>query len=146
MHSFPDSTGRVWYLSINVAAERRLRGVLSFKLYESIDPEKLNQLFEDNVALCDVLFCLCQDQAAKEGVDQAAFDGAMDADALDRAALAFRSELVDFFRDPEVRKTLRLAFEKQDRMKQVLLDHFRSRVDGMDPEAEANALIDSSIV
>jgi hypothetical protein len=65
MHSFRDNVGRVWTVTINVAAVKRVRGLVGVDLYKLVDDgfKPLAALVSDPVQLADVLFCLCKDEA-----------------------------------------------------------------------------------
>jgi len=61
MHSFPDNAGRTWTVAINVAAVKRVRGLVNIDLYKLVDDgfRPLGELVADPVQLADVLYCLC---------------------------------------------------------------------------------------
>ncbi len=65
MKTFTDNAGRTWTVSINVAAIKRVRGLLDVDLYKLVDDgfQPLSKLVSDPVQLADVLYCLCKDEA-----------------------------------------------------------------------------------
>jgi hypothetical protein len=70
MKSFTDNAGRTWTLQINVAAVKRVRGLLGLDLYKLTDDglENLARLVSDPVELADVLYCLVKDEADTRSV------------------------------------------------------------------------------
>ena len=70
MHSFVDNSRRTWEVAINVAAVKRIRGLLGIDLYALVDDgfKSLSKLVSDPVTLADVLYCLCKDQADKQSI------------------------------------------------------------------------------
>lgn len=145
MHSFPDNAGRTWTVAINVAAVKRVRGLVNIDLYKLVDDgfRPLGELVADPVQLADVLYCLCMDEADAKNVSDEDFGRALYGDAITLAAEAFVEELFDFFPDARARAGKRKLSAAGKKVKARLLDHAETVLDQLDPEAEAQKLIAS---
>ena len=146
MHSFVDNSRRTWEVSINVAAVKRIRGLLGIDLYALVDDgfKSLSKLVSDPVTLADVLYCLCKDQADKQSISDEDFGRALAGDAITQAADAFVEELIDFFPDARARASLRKAIEAGKTVRDKVLSHAEKILDSIDPETEAKKWISSS--
>ena len=146
MHSFVDNSRRTWEIAINVAAVKRIRGLLGIDLYALVDDgfKSLSKLVSDPVTLADVLYCLCKDQADKQSISDEEFGRALAGDAITQAADAFVEELIDFFPDARARASLRKAIEAGKTVRDKVLSHAEKILDSIDPETEAKKWISSS--
>ena len=146
MHSFVDNSRRTWEVAINVAAVKRIRGLLGIDLYALVDDgfKSLSKLVSDPVSLADVLYCLCKDQAEKQSISDEDFGRALAGDAITQAADAFVEELIDFFPDSRARASLRKAIEAGKTVRDKVLSHAETILDSIDPETEAKKWISSS--
>ena len=146
MHSFVDNSQRTWEVAINVAAVKRIRGLLGIDLYSLVDDgfKSLSKLVSDPVTLADVLYCLCKDQADKQSITDEDFGRALAGDAITLAADAFVEELIDFFPDARARTSLRKAIEAGKTVRDKVLSHAEKILDSIDPETEAKKWINSS--
>jgi hypothetical protein len=146
MHSFVDNSRRTWEIAINVAAVKRIRGLLGIDLYSLVDDgfKSLSKLVSDPVTLADVLYCLCKDQADKQSISDEDFGRALAGDAITQAADAFVEELIDFFPDARARASLRKAIEAGKTVRDKVLSHAEKILDSIDPETEAKKWISSS--
>ena len=146
MHSFVDNSRRTWEVAINVAAVKRIRGLLGIDLYALVDDgfKSLSKLVSDPVTLADVLYCLCKDQADKQSISDEDFGRALAGDAITQAADAFVEELIDFFPDARARASLRKAIEAGKTVRDKVLSHAEKILDSIDPETEARKWITSS--
>ena len=145
MHSFRDNAGRTWTVAVNVAAVKRVRGLVNIDLYKLVDDgfEPLAELVSDPVQLADVLYCLCKDEADANKVSDEDFGRGLAGDAITLAADAFVEELIDFFPDARAREGLRKVLAAGRKVRDRLLDHAETLVGTLDPEAEAERLIAS---
>jgi hypothetical protein len=145
MKSFTDNAGRTWTLQINVAAVKRVRGLLGLDLYKLADDglENLARLVSDPVELADVLYCLVKDEADARSVSDEDFGRALAGDAITLAADAFVEELIDFFPDARARSGLKRVIQASRLVKDRLMDHAESMLERIDTEQEARKLIDS---
>ena len=146
MHSFVDNSRRTWEVAINVAAVKRIRGLLGIDLYALVDDgfKSLSKLVSDPVTLADVLYCLCKDQAERQSITDEDFGRALAGDVIPQAADAFVEELIDFFPDARARASLRKAIEAGKAVREKVLNHAEKILDSIDPETEAQKWINSS--
>lgn len=122
MKTFRDNAGREWSLRIDVAALRRVRDGTDCNLG---DVRKLGELVQqlrvDDLFVAEVAWCCCRPQAEAQKIDADSFYAAMAGDATGAAYGAIVEGLSDFFRDPEVRRTLRrLIGTLEQTTKQIL--------------------------
>ncbi len=145
MHTFADNLGRTWYVAINVATIRRVRAALDVDLYAMVDDgmQELGKLVADPVRLADVLYVLCQEEAAAKNISDEDFGRALGGDAITSAAEALVEELVDFFPDERSRAALRRVIAAGRQVRTKLLDHAETMLDELDPDSCASALISS---
>ena len=146
MHSFVDNSRRTWEVTINVAAVKRIRGLLGIDLYALVDDgfKSLSKLVSDPVTLADVLYCLCKDQAERQSITDEDFGRSLAGDVITQAADAFVEELIDFFPDARARGSLRKAIEAGKAVREKVLNHAEKILDSIDPETEAQKWINSS--
>jgi hypothetical protein len=146
MHSFVDNSRRTWEIEINVAAVKRIRGLLGIDLYALVDDgfKALSKLVSDPVTLADVLYCLCKDQADKQSITDEDFGRALFGDVITQAADAFVEELIDFFPDARARASLRKAIEAGKAVRDKVFQHAEKILDTLNPETEAQKWINSS--
>jgi len=111
MKTFTDNSGRVWSVTINVGAVKRVRDACGINLLDAVGGTLIQQLIDDPVLLADIVYCLVKDQADAAGITDEQFGRCLAGDAIDAATAAVLEELVDFF--PLRRRTvLRKALEK----------------------------------
>ena len=145
MHSFTDTTGRAWVITIHVSAVKRVRALVGLDLYTLVDDgfKPLAALIADPVKLADVLYCLCKDEADVKQVTDEEFGRSLAGDAILRAADAFVEELIDFFPDARARASLKKVVAAGRTVRDKLLDHAETVIDRIDPAAEASGWIAS---
>lgn len=116
MHAFRDALGRSWELTIHVAGVKRVRALVGVDLYKLAEDgfRGLDELLRDPPRFVDVLYCLCQEQAARQAppVDDYGFGSGLGGDALYQAGQAFVDELCDFFPNPQIRENLRKVVQR----------------------------------
>ncbi len=131
MHTFNDTLGRTWTVTINVDAIRRVRSLLDINLLDAIEGKLLERLVMDQVLLCDILFALVQPEAQAKNVSDEDFGRALGGDVLDHAMTALLEELVelvDFF--PSAKRTLfRKALVKLKRLEGMALETATQRLE-----------------
>ena len=98
MASFRDSAGREWVVTINPWLMKQVRDRTGVHLGKLLDDQFAGYaaLMGDVVQLVDVLFVLCAEQAAREGVTDEQFGRALAGDAVEAAAAAFEEAFADF--------------------------------------------------
>ena len=115
MKSFTDNAGRLWTLSVNVAAIKRVRALCDVDLNSIVEMDAgnkpsaklLERLSTDPVLLVDVLYAVCKPEADARNIGDEDFGRAMAGDAVEHATAALLDEIIDFF--PEVKRE---AFKK----------------------------------
>ena len=145
MRTFTDNAGRTWTVQVNVAAIKRVRGLLGVDLYKLVDDgfQALAKLVSDPVQLADVIYCLVKDEADAKQVTDEEFGRALAGDAITLAADSFVEELIDFFPDARARAGLRKVIDAGKKVRDRLLTHAETLLERVDPEVEANKLIAS---
>lgn len=145
MKSFRDKTGRDWTVEIDVAAIKRVRGLLGVNLLEVLEEKcrLLAELYDDPLKFVDVLYCVCKPQADERSVSDEQFGSGMAGDVLDSAYRAFTESLTDFFRSPKQRAAIKNMLDKMDRMAARVLDHASQAIEALDEESLAQQLFDS---
>ena len=140
MRQFKDGTGRPWCISINVAAVKRVKGLVGVDIPGLVDNglEGLGKLLGDFCGLVDVLYCLAKDDADRLGVSDEDFGRAMYGDALSQASDAFVAELIDFFPDPRVRTALANLMATSRKVTDQILARATEEIATFDLEALAN--------
>lgn len=122
MQTFKDTAGRTWTIAVDVDGIRRVRTALQINLVSAKFADVLQQLLDDPVVLCDVIYVLVTPQADALKLSDIDFGRAMAGDALENGAKALLEEIALFSpnrRDRErilkVLKTLyQLAEMKRD--------------------------------
>ena len=103
MHEFTDNQDGVWRIVINVGVVKRVRDTLGVDLMDLLargegeEERLLVRLMIDPVLLCDVIYCVCREQADERGASDEDFGRAMAGDAIDAATQALLEEIVAFF-------------------------------------------------
>lgn len=145
MKTFRDNANRDWTVDINVAALKRVRDQLGINLLDVLenDCRLLVELYDDPIKFVDVLYCLCQPQAAAQGVSDEQFGAAMAGDVLAYGLDSFMESLCDFFRSPKQRSTIREVMATMSQIADRLLDHAAATVAALDVDSLANQLINS---
>lgn len=106
MRTFKDNAGREWTIDINVAALKRVRGLIGVDLMKVIEGELVDKLIRDPVLLCDVIYAVCKPQADERKVVDEDFGRSMAGDAIDAATTALLEDLVSFCPSPTDRANL----------------------------------------
>lgn len=96
MRTFKDNAGRTWSVSVDVDGIRRVRTALNINLTSAQFNATLQQLLNDPVLLCDVLYVICKPDADKLNISDVDFGRAMSGDAIDHATKALLEELANF--------------------------------------------------
>lgn len=126
MHTFTDNSGRVWTLSVNVAAMKRVRALCGVDLASIVEVDEndrpsfklLEQLSSDPVLLVDVLFAVCKPEADARNINDEDFAAAILGNVITAATDALLEDIIDFFPEPKRRMlnrllTLTRRFEKE---------------------------------
>lgn len=115
MARFKDGESREWVLKINVMQLTHVNdrtGVRLDKLIEN-NCKGLQELFSDGVMVGQVLWALCEADAAKRGISLEQFCTALAGDSLELATEALLEELADF--SPRHQRTVLKALMAKQR-------------------------------
>ena len=137
MKTFKDNADRTWTVTVNVDSIKRVRSLLNIDLMEAVEGKLIEQLIGDPVLLCDVIYCVCKEDADAKGITDEEFGRAMAGDAIELATTALLEELVDFFPQGK-RQLLRKALAKLETLQETMLAVVSERLDS--PELDAQLL------
>jgi hypothetical protein len=140
MHTFNDTRGRTWTVTINVDVIRRVRGLLDVNLLDAVEGKLLEGLVSDPVLLCDILFSLVQPEAQAKNISDEDFGRALGGDVLDQATTALLEELVDFFPSGR-RQVFRKALDKRKTLEGKALETATRRLESMELEQKMAAAL-----
>lgn len=144
MTTFQDSTSRVWCVTVNIAAVKRVRAGLDIDLLDIADGSIIDRLANDPVCLVDVLYLVCKPQADAAGVTDEGFGESMSGAALDAGSSALLKELVDFFPDPRRRDVLKKVLAKSEEVRTSLMTQALAEVEKIDASHLAATLSTAS--
>jgi hypothetical protein len=113
-HTFKDTAGRTWDLTLSVGTVRRIKDALDVDLMAVLDNDVLAKLSIDLELFVNCLFVICQEQAKEAGVSDEQLGSALGGDVFDEAAAAFTQALVDFFPQRRREVLARLAGKVSD--------------------------------
>lgn len=95
MKSYKDAKGVTWDLVLTVQSARKIRSRLNVDV---LDNNSLAAATGDPLVCCDILWVLCEDQAATRGVSEDQFYvGVIEGETFEDASVALLEELADFF-------------------------------------------------
>ena len=135
MHTFKDRNGLEWVIDVNVDALRRIKTALQIDLMELVSDEKfIDRLTGDPILLVDLLFVICQAQAAERNISDQQFGRAMGGDSIEQATQALLEDFVDFFPSRK-RMILRAALAKLKGVESRILDIAEAAI--ADPKLDA---------
>ena len=147
MKTFKDNADRTWTVTVNVDAIKRVRSLLDVDLMEAVEGKLIERLIGDPVLLCDVIYCVCKEDADARNVSDEEFGRAMAGDAIELATTALLEELVDFFPQGK-RQLLKKALAKLETLQETMLEVITERLESPELdrqlEAELRKLGDSS--
>ena len=140
MHTFADTQGRTWTVTINVDVIRRVRSLLNINLLEAVEGRLLERLITDPVLLCDILFVVIQPEAVTKDISDEDFGRSLGGDVLDLATTALLEELVDFF--PSAKRTVfRKALIKLKQLETLAIETATQRLESSELEERMKAAI-----
>jgi hypothetical protein len=133
---FLDAEGRSWKLAINLFAVKAVKEATGVNLLKLTDDKfaKLDELLGDEELLMDVIHVLCRDQFAAAGVDDQAFEKAIDGPTFGRAADAFMEAFINFSRDPRIQAALRSLWRKGHAAQAILMAEAEKEIEAITPE------------
>lgn len=114
MGTFRDSNGLEWLVGFTVYDARRCKQVLGLDLLDS--PKDAVKLAGDVGLAVDVLWLVCERQAAERGITDEAFGRSLAGDAIEAAIKVLLEAVADFFPQGQ-RAILRGLLAKHDQAK-----------------------------
>lgn len=140
-HTFRDTNGRLWAVTVTIGTARRVRSLTSVDLLALIDnPTELAALAADPVRLVDLLYAVVKPEADLAGITDEAFGESLAGDSIDAATSALLEALIDFF--PEARR--RILRRITDRATQAL-DTTRTQLAELIDSGKLDQLIDQAL-
>jgi hypothetical protein len=133
--TFKDNADRTWTVTVNVDSIKRVRSLLNIDLMEAVEGKLIERLIGDPILLCDVIYCVCKEDADAKGITDEEFGRAMAGDAIELATTALLEELVDFFPQGK-RQLLRKALAKLETLQETMLAVVSERLDSPELDAE----------
>ena len=143
MRVFKDNAGRSWSVCINVDAIKRVRKLLDVNLLEIASGQLIEQLANDPVLLCNVLYVVVKPEADAQKISDEDFGRAMAGDAIEHATTAFLEELVDFFPSGR-RRVLAKALGKLQTLQSRLLTLAEEQLDSPEIDAQIETALKNS--
>ncbi len=145
MHSF-NTLDTAWEVKINVGSIKRVKGLCEIDLLDAVKDkgELLSRLIDDPVLLCNIVYALCEKQAAEKNITDEQFGEAMAGDALEQATTALLEELVDFFPSRR-REVLRAALEKMNQAQEKIADLALARLNDPELDKRIDAAIEAAM-
>lgn len=142
MHSFQDTTGRTWELTITLGAAMRIKDRLGIDLLtpEMGDPPLLTVLGNDAMLLGKVIASLMEKQFDKHEIDEADVLDVFVGKVLMDAQAAFWDEYADFFQNWG-RTDRATAIRKQAALIAAAVVAAAERIDAIDVEATIHSAI-----
>ena len=137
MKTFKDNADRTWTVTVNVDSIKRVRSLLNIDLMEAVEGKLIERLIGDPILLCDVIYCVCKEDADAKGITDEEFGRSMAGDAIELATTALLEQLVDFFPQGK-RQLLRKALAKLETLQETMLAVVSERLDS--PELDAQLL------
>lgn len=92
-----DELGRDWSTAINVNTVRRVKDMTGVLLTDAADTDLVQQLYNNVMLLCDVLYAVSKPQADERQIDSASFGEALVGDFIDKACESLMQDIVRFF-------------------------------------------------
>lgn len=136
MATFKDAAGREWALSIDAWLVKQVRIRTGVELGKLLDDNMrpLMELVSNCEKLVDVLWVLCEEQAAKLAVDESQFARGLSGDGLERAVLAFE-EAFALFCPSRQREVLRALAAKVQQVEAANVAKALAAIEAIDPNA-----------
>lgn len=136
MATFKDSTGRDWVLAIDAWTVKQVRIRTGVELGKLLDDNMrpLVELVSNCERLVDVLWVLCEEQAARVGVNEVQFARGLGGDGLEQAVRAFE-EAFALFCPSRQREILRALAAKVQSVEAATTAKALAAIEAIDPNA-----------
>lgn len=140
MRTFTDNAGRTWSVCLNIDSARRIKSLAGVDIMEFVEGDLLEKVMRSPLLLFDVIYAICQEQAATQNISPEEFGKAMGGAAIVAARTALLEEVCDFFQ--EEGQTIRRQASKLQVAYRKLLDAVNLKIEGVsEDELIAAALL-----
>jgi hypothetical protein len=109
MQTFTDIHGRTWTVAITIGTVKRVKARLGIDM---LDAETFMKQAQDFIALCDLMYVICQDEAEKQGISDEQFGHSFAGPVIREAYNALMEAFFAFQPDPKSEAKLRVVNEK----------------------------------
>ena len=149
MHTFTDTAGRIWTLSLTLGSAIRVKDTLGIDL---LQPEVgdsdsggplLTRLGTDEMLLGEVICCLLAPQIEAHQITEQQVRDSFDGGTLLAAQRAFYAELVDFFQG-RGRGDRAKAVAAQASLIETAVKAIETRIEAIDPREMVHQAIEGS--
>jgi hypothetical protein len=144
MRTFVDREGRNWKIEINVSVVKRVRSLTGVNLLDVLGERLAEELANDPILLCDVLYAVCRPQADELGVSDEDFGRGLGGNAIEQATDALLEELVDFFPSRKG-ALLRKASARMKELEGKICDLAEQRLEDPRLEQKIEALFETAL-
>lgn len=144
MVKFTDTTGCEWKVKIDIGRVKRIQEDLGINLLGDV-AALIRRLADNPIDLFELLRIICEEQAAKIGVDPGQFLERLSGDSIDAAVEAFWEALRLFIPRPSVREALGRLIEKQrevvGHLDRKIAKAVQAELEAVNPETIADGLM-----
>jgi len=140
MHSFTDRQGQSWNLDLNISSAKQVRAATEVDLLNVDDGRLFAGVLTDSAKLADVLFVLCQAQAAERNISDEAFGRALAGDSIEAAADALLAEIIAFYPGHK-RAALTAALAKMRSLETRMVNAAMDKLNCPETDARLDALV-----
>lgn len=140
MKSFKDNLGREWSARVDSNALMRVRDMLGVNLGEIEQIEKnWRRLRTDDLFVVELAYAVCKPEAESRKLTMQEFCGALGGDSIRSAYEAIAEGISDFFRDPEIRRTLKQLVEAMETGLREAMSEAAAAISGATPSSSQAA-------
>jgi len=128
MQTFTDIHGRKWTVIVTIGTVKRVKARLDIDM---LDTNSFLIQAQDILALCDILYVVCQDEADKYGITDEQFAASFSGLTIREASDAFMEAYMAFFPDPELTARLRVVADKNKALREKAIALVESKTPKM---------------
>lgn len=150
MHTFKDTGGREWTVELTIGSARRVKSLAGVDLLNPHVPAERKgaspkvagvvTLMSDLETLGDVLFAICKPQAEERDVSDEQFADLFNADTVEEATEALRSEMLSFFQRRGHSEKV-AVMQKVDQAIQAARREATAKTEAFDVESRATTMV-----
>ena len=133
--TFTNTLGNTFNIKVNVFAIKNVKEQTGTDIGKLLNEEAagLKELTEDPIAMCDVLYVLCEEQAASFGMSDRQFGESMSGDVYEAAVYAFIEAYADFC-PAHLRDVLKQGLKMGKEQAESAKTEFQARLEQLDTE------------